>query len=327
MNGHDEEFFSEMINGREDQASQNGHFAWSRSSARKFIYSSEKVEKADIQSLDRVWDRMREHVARNSSAYETNNNLAHLSTGDILPATRKVQSEPKITKRRTFQQRFAMTAAVCIVALLVGSMLVVLNSFRHESSNLGASNQDRSAPGHPSAVPSLIAGKITIIQLKGEVKFQITSLNVPERSAVLWDNQSSVSQVIVRDDKPVRYLTLRAGEQLPSPFLVVGSFSFHLQSNPGSHAAINVFNAIKIVSSGAGNLALFSIPSAKLKVGSSILWTNTTKQTQAIIGEPGNQSIKLQPESSNKMTLDKPGVYTWRLASNPGAQFTIVVST
>ncbi|HEX6481521.1 MAG TPA: hypothetical protein VF043_21990 [Ktedonobacteraceae bacterium] len=327
MNGRDEEFFSEIIDGREDEASQNGHFAWRRSSGRKFIYSSEKVEKADMQSLDRVWDRMREHVARNSSAYKTNNNLAHFSTGAILPATRKFQSEPKITKRRTFQHRLAMAAAVCFVTLLVGSMLLVLNTFRYTHSITGASNQGRNAPGHPSVVPLFLAGKIAIIQLKGEVKFQTTSLNVPEASAVLWDNQSSKSQVIVRDDKPVKYLSLRAGQQLPSPFLVVGSFSFHLQSNPGTHAAINVFNAIKIVSSRAGNLASFSIPSTKLKVGTTLLWTNTTNQTQAIIGESGNQVVKLQPKSSYKMTLDKPGAYIWHLASNPGAQFSIVVFT
>ena len=327
MNGRDEEFFSEILEGREDQASQNGHFASRRSSGRKFIYSSEKVEKADMQSLDRVWDRMREHVARNSSAYETNNNLAHLNTGDILPAARKVPREPKITKRRTFQRHLAMTAAVCTVALLVGSMLLVLNTFRYTHTITGASNQDRSATGHPSTVPSFIAGKITIIQLKGEVRFQTTSLNVPQGSGVLWDNQSRASQVIVPDDKPVKYLTLRAGERLPSPFPAVGSFSFHLQSNPATHAAINVFNAIKIVSSGAGSLPSFSIPGIKLKAGTTLLWTNTTNQTQAIISESGNQSIKLPPELSSRMTLDKPGAYIWHLASNPGVKFTIVVFT
>src|SRR5579872_6331829 len=120
MNSHGEEFFSETVDEREDATSQTWPFAWRRASGHTFVYSSEKVEKADSQSLDRVWDRMREHVASNSSAYQANSNLAHLKTGDFLPAVHKERNESKIQKRRTFQRRLGMAAAICFITLLVG---------------------------------------------------------------------------------------------------------------------------------------------------------------------------------------------------------------
>ncbi len=327
MNRHDEEFFSEAVDEREDTVSRIRPFAWRPSPRYDFIYSAEKFAKADIQSLDRVWDRMREHVTSNSSAYQTNSNLANLKTGDLLPAAHKKRRDLEIQKRSTFRHRLGMAAAVCFIVLLVGSLVGVLNTFHHESSNVGAPNQTRQIASHPTAVPSFIAGKITIIQLKGTIEFQPASLSVPQGTGVLWYNQSSISQVIVRDDKPVQYLTLKAGEQLPRPFPTVGTFSYHLQANPMTHTTISVFNAIKIVSSGTGNAASLSLHGLKLKVGTSILWTNTTNQAQTLISDSTGGSVKILPKYSYTMLLDKTGVFTWHLASNPGERITIVVFT
>ncbi len=327
MNRHDEEFFSETVDEQEDAVSWTQPFTWRRSPGHNFVYSSEKVAKPDIQSLDRVWDRMREHVASNSSAYQTNSNLANLKTGNLVPAAHEKQREFEIQKRGTFQRRLGIASAVCFIALLVGSLVVVLNTFHHESSNVGASNQTQHISSHPTATPSFIAGKISIIQMKGTIEFQPASLNVPQGAGVLWDNQSSISQLIVRDDKPVQYLMLKAGEQLARPFPTVGNFSYHLKANPMTHVTINVFNAIKIVSTGTGNAASLSLHGLKLKVGTSILWTNTTNQAQILINDSTGGSVKILPKYSYTMLLDKTGVFTWHLASNPASRITIVVFT
>ncbi len=163
--------------------------------------------------------------------------------------------------------------------------------------------------------------------MKGTIEFQPASLNVPQGAGVLWDNQSSISQLIVRDDKPVQYLMLKAGEQLARPFPTVGNFSYHLKANPITHVTINVFNAIKIVSTGTGNAASLSLHGLKLKVGTSILWTNTTNQAQILINDSTGGSVKILPKYSYTMLLDKTGVFTWHLASNPASRITIVVFT
>jgi len=123
------------------------------------------------------------------------------------------------------------------------------------------------------------------------------------------------------------YLTLTAGEQLPSAFLVAGSFSYHLQANPATHTTINVFHAIMIGSSKAGDPASFSPQDFKIQVGSTLLWTNTTNHAQGVINDTTGEVFKVSPRSSYRMPLDKTGVYTWHLASNPGAHITIVVIT
>jgi plastocyanin len=322
MNSRDEQFLPEMEDEQQDQR------FWARqgSSSKRFTYSPEKVDKADIHSLDLVWERLEEHVARNSAAYQASRNVPGLRNADTACSTGKENNVHTFHKRKALQNRLAMAAALCVLTVLVGSLLVVLNAVHQVRTSLGAPNHVQVSP-IPSRDVAPGVATITIVLEKKGAAFKPSSLKVPATSVVFWINHTQMSQVIISDTKVPASSGVKPQEQFEQRFNVAGSYSYHLLSNPGAHATIIVYNAtmITIDASKTGNTAAFSVHSLKLIVGAPIIWRNVTNLEQVIIGD--NQSIKFGPGTSTLMALKQVGTYSFHLASNQNTLITIIVVT
>lgn len=326
MDSRDESLFPEMGNVQEDfQHIQGQQHAWGKSSRIGFVYSSEKVNKADTRSLDRVWERLEEHVARNSAAYQTNRNVPALRTKAVLQVIeREQQTHPQ--KHNTFHHRLNMLAAACVLLLLVGSLLVVFHMVRHVGGDTTTGSHGQVTPSSPIA-----AGKISIIQGKDGVEFNPLKIKMQAGASILLGNDTGETQVVVLDGnhKPV---TLAPKASMLLPVGNAGSYTWHLESNPSAQVNIVVFssisprnNTITIVPSKTGKGAEFTSGKQVLKVGTAIIWVNGTDQTQVIVSESDGKNIPLVPKSGTKTVFGKAGIYTFHLNSDTGAQVTVIV--
>jgi len=304
---------------------QGQHYALRHSSRTGFVYSRERVNKADVRSLDRVWDRLEEHVTRNSAAYRTNRNVPALRTNASVSA---VESEPQAypQKGKTFHHRLNMLAAACVLLLMVGSLILVFHTVRQMGSGTTTGSKGQVTPSS-----LVVAGKIFIIQGKKGSEFNPSLIKVPTGSNILLSNNTNEAQVVVFDKNsmpvnlaPKAFILLPVGK--------AGGYIWHLKANPSAQVNVIVFggvpplsHVITIVLSKAGNAAEFDANKLILKVGALIVWMNGTAQTQVIIGDSNGQNITLEAKGSTKVVFSKVGTYVFHLASNPGAQTVIIV--
>lgn len=228
---------------RGEQLNQPLSRRWGRSSPGKFMYSREKVDKVDIRSLDRVWERLEEHVTRNSAAYENNKNLPTFQQNNTEPVVEK--DWPALTphKQQAFQQRLGTLVAVFLLTMLIGSLVLVLQAMQHANTTTGAHGniQGTSSPSK-EATP----GKqtVSITEKTGASSFTATKLVVVVGEGIIWHNQTGVEQVILTDRKN-QTVNIAANALVVVVFNQVGVCAWHLQSNPDTQITIFVGNVPK----------------------------------------------------------------------------------
>jgi plastocyanin len=304
---------------------QSQHYALRHSSRTGFVYSRERVNKADVRSLDRVWDRLEEHVTRNSAAYRTNRNVPALRTNASVSG---VESEPQAypQKGKTFHHRLNMLAAACVLLLVVGSLILVFHTVRQVGSGTTTGSKGQVTPSS-----LVVAGKIFIIQGKKGTEFNPSLIKVPAGSAILLGNNTDKIQVVILDRNSTAVI-LASKASVLLPVGKAGDYIWHLKANPSARVNVIVFgivpplsHMITIVLSKAGNAAEFDSNKLILKVGAIIVWMNGTAQTQVIIGDSNGQNITLEAKGSAKVAFSKAGTYVFHLESNAGAQTVIIV--
>jgi len=327
MDSHDEKFIPDNVDEQEERHYQTLDHAVRRPTCGRFIDSAEQADQADIRSLDRVWERLVEHVASNSTAYETNRNVLGFRKNNTTPDVWR--DREAFRKRSAFYHSLSTIVAVCILALLVGSMVIVLHAARQAGSSQGASGQGQVTPISGKEQTPLKA-QISLVQGKNGIEFNPQGAKLIAGGVVVWNNQTNTFQAIVSDSKAIKDITLAPGGSASMPFPQAGSYVFQLAS--GAKIAIEVVdappvpgNAIAIVPSKVGIGAIFVPTALKLAVGSTIIWINNTDQIQVIVSDSAAQNFKLGPKMATKMRLDKPGSYNWFLESDPTVQVTIVV--
>lgn len=237
-----EPFIPENGETREKQNSQVQRGLWKRAPRGRFVYSQERVDKADIRSLDRIWGRLEEHVARNNTAYRDNKNLPTLpGTQSELSSVEGQQSlsDYQSRKRRqTFQRQLGNVAAFFFVIALVGSLLVVLQTARHANTITGGQS-DTPVPAASSKTTASGKQFIAITtQQNGAYRFSPTKASVTVGQLVIWQNQTPVVQVILSENGSGIKLTPK--EYKAVVFNEVGTCLLHLQSQPTAVVAILV---------------------------------------------------------------------------------------
>lgn len=235
MNSHEDE--------QEEQMNQPLYRSWSRSSHGKFIYRREKIDKVDIRSLDRVWERLEEHVTRNHAAYENNKNLPTFQQNNTEHVIKKDGPALIPRKQQAFQQHFGTLVAVFLLTVLIGSLVLVLQAAQHANTTTGAHGNIQ---GTSSPSKGTIQGKqtVSITEKNGISRFTATKLVTSVGGVIIWHNQTGVEQVVVTDRKN-QTITIASNAFAVVAFTQAEVCVWHLQSNPEAQIGIVVGNVSK----------------------------------------------------------------------------------
>ena len=225
---------------QDEQGSQVQRGLWKRASRGRFVYSQEKVDKADIRSLDRVWGRLEEHVTRNNTAYEDNKNIPALSgTRPTISSFETKQGYSAQHTRQAFQHRLGNVAALFFVIVLVGSLLLVLQVVQHANTTTGAHSNMQATPASPKITIRDKQAIGIITEKNGAAQFSSAKAVLPVEGAVIWQNQTSIPQVVLSENSG-QGIKLILKESKAVIFYQAGTCLFHLQSNPTVVVAIIV---------------------------------------------------------------------------------------
>jgi hypothetical protein len=329
MNDSNERFIPEAIDVQEERQDQLHYLAWQSSSHHKFVYGLERIDQADAHSLKRVWGRLVEHAENNGIVYHSNKNIVHLREKQKR-SVRKAWESRIVSKCREFAGRFDKVATACILTLLIGSMIFIYNVTHHAASGTASVFSNVT---HTTAVslqdyhPQTIEVSI-ILDKDGVAAFKQSMLKIPVKTTLIWHNLTGTAQIAVSESHNQDIPLAPSGiNKLDSTNM--GLYAWHLQSNPNARFVASVFGTAKVSIMPSKDTHAFDfVPNTlHLTTGSVVLWVNTTNQDQVIVGgnNASSPSIKLAPAKYVNMPVNTRGNYPFHLASDPNANFFMVV--
>ena len=298
--------------------------------------------KADKQSLDRVWGRLEEHVARNREYYYKQRNLPALrrpsSPGQQTYAP--FSDHPKPFVRTVPWRRLDTFVAVLFLVVLMGSFFTVIYQNNRPLAQLGSS---------PDAAlcKSLIIGDQQVTIVDGQNGLEVSPKRVFMRQGgqLTWINETRSAQLVV--DTTTNNPAAKIAVNSKSSFFLKNAevYKYAIQSppslplpaepQPGNatfvQVVIEVVNIIMIVPDKTGVSASFDPPTLKVFHGANLLWFNGTQDKQEVIAAdfaksqsppPSQRSISLAPNACTVQRAIDQGSYVYTLRSS-GAKFSL----
>lgn len=331
MDNYHQQQKTNAIDKRKDRQVQALDAAHRRFAPKLFIARSQRVDPADIRSVERVWRRLEEHVSSEKSTDGQGKPLTGLWENDEAWSNENEPTLRSWQKRGRLQKSLEMVATLCLVALLVGSLIVVLRTAQQTHGSQSASSQTTTTPPASNQLPSK-AVTITIDEGKNGATIGSSTLKLPARSLLIWNNQTTSLQVIVCDTNAFGQISLGVHEQSKQLFKKAGRYTFHLQSNPRAIVVVTIFGVppssqatVVLVPSASSQSVQLQPSMLKLSVGTTLVWLNKTNQEQVLISESNSKNFSLAPRTSVQMLCNNAGTYSWYMLSNPKARVVVVV--
>jgi hypothetical protein len=334
MSDHEMQFFSESEHKQDMSELKN----WS---SEEPSVPSEPEEKADLQSVERVWGRLEEHVVRNYDFYYHNRTVPPLLVRPV-PIISPGETERQRSKRllRAFPwRRLDMIAALLFITLLMGGLLTI------GYNELPKAHPGEAAAGMVSPAQEICKGAMTISQqvtvVEGVKGVEVVPNTVVMRQGgqLTWVNKTSSNQVVIDGNTKEPVLKIGwydKGQSSPSE---VSTHKYYVQSaeagqpsksawavsGGGAQVMVEVLSIVMIVSGGDGVGNIFQPAALKIPQGSDLVWLNATSNRQFVVNTIHRQdtAIALSPNSCQLQHGIQQGDYHYILKGDDRAQFSL----
>jgi len=304
MSDHEMQFFPESGNQPDISPSQDWSPEQHAVSSKDVYRQYDSDEKADKQSLDRVWGRIEEHVSRNREYYYHNRNVPGLHR---QPSLDQQTYAPFPGRPTTFLRPFPWRrldtfVAVFFLVLLMSGLLTLVYQANPQTTQLGSSANSF----FPDAAicKSVMIGDQQVTIVEGQKGLEVSPKRVFMRQGgqLTWVNETRSSQVIVdattnnpatkiamnsksslllKNAETYKYAIQSPSSQSPS------STSFPVEPQPGNagyaQVVIEVINIVMIVPDKTGVGASFDPPALKVLQGANLVWLNGTQDRQEVV--------------------------------------------
>jgi hypothetical protein len=301
-------------------------------------------EKADKQSLDRVWGSIEEHVSRNREYYYQNRNVPGLrrpsSPGQHTQSP--FPDHPRPFVRTVPWRRLDTLVAALFLVVLMSGLLTFMYQTNRQTTQL-SSPPDAFFPD-AALCKSLVIGDQQVTIAEGHNGLEVSPKRVFMRQGgqVTWVNETRSAQIIVdaTTNNPATKIAVRS----KSSFLLKNAevYKYAIQSpssmsspsspaepQPGNAAfaqvVIEVVNIIMIVPEKTGVGASFDPPALKVLQGANLLWFNATQDRQEVVAAAfdkqqnspqGQKPLFLAPNACSVQRSIDRGSYTYALKSS-----------
>lgn len=232
MEPHDQQFRPDPVDEQEIYGMYRGEQQEQWLTSGMFGAPAEYKEQADRASVEQVWGRMVEHLANNSSIYQHNKNLQARSQ-----KRRAIKSRPSRKETtKSWQGYLGNAAALLVLALIVGSMVLVLHT-AHQNSTITGSGPQTGSDTNPGVITiKIIYGK------DGLPSFSTGKVIAHANTTIIWQNTTSQAQTVLNETNTSgAKIAANMVQKMPLPNNE-GVTVYHLTSNPKAQIGISVIS-------------------------------------------------------------------------------------